>query len=172
MDYVELYQRRPGILTVACGDATHTQHYRTQSDARRAHGPRKERGGNCLSKAKGGTASLWRLGLADLEAVRVDALALVHHIPPLGILIDAQAVVLVVDTDIANLFVARRRAGLGDGLLGFGLGRLARRLDLLEELFKLGVLLAGVVELVEELRHIGSRHVGRHDVENLLVDVQ
>ena len=37
---------------------------------------------------------------------------------------------------------------------------------------KLGVLLAGVVELVEELRHILSRHVGRHDVENLLVDVQ
>lgn len=121
-------------------------------------------------KEGGGTSSLW-LGLADLEAVRVDPLAAIVDIPASRVLIDGKAVVLLVDADIANLFVARRRAGLGDGLLGLG-RRLARRLDLLEQLLKLGVLLAGVVELVEELRHILSRHVGRHDVENLLVDVQ
>lgn len=130
----------------------------------------KKGGGKLPVKGKGGTSSVW-LGLADLEAVRVDALALVHHIPPLGVLIDGETVELVVGADIANLFVTRRRAGLGDGFLGLG-RRLGRRLGLLEELLKLGVLPAGVVELVEELRHILSRHVGRHDVENLLMDVQ
>ena len=172
MDYVELYQRRPGILTVACGNVgtllTHSTIGRNRTLGEPTGVAREEIA--CQRQGEGGTSSLW-LGLADLEAVRVDALAAVVDISTGRVLIDAKAVVLLVDADIANLFVARRRAGLGDGLLGLG-RRLGRRLGLLEELLKLGVLLAGLVELVEELRHILSRHVGRHDVENLLVDVQ
>lgn len=173
MDYVELYQRRSGILTVTCGHTTHTQLIGRNRTLGEPTGLAKKGGEIACQRQEGGTSSLWRLGLADLEAVRVDALAAVFDILTSRVLIDGETVELVVGADKANNWVARLGLAdglLGIGLLGVGLGRLGRRLELIETLLKLGVLPAKLGVLPAKL---GVLPAGvSHDVENLLVDVQ